>query len=389
MLNKVQIYSRVIINNYQNNIINFPKKFYLNKISSPSNIFQPNNHIKKIEKIKTENNNLDKTKRTNYKILSIQNKNLLSTYYKHDTKNPLKIIDFKLLIDKYNNFIFDIDGVLWRGNDILKNTIEAIKILKSIKNKNVFFLTNSNKSTRKHIQNKMKNNGLNIDNINTIYSSSNILSKYIRENFPLMKNIYVIGREGLINELKNLNFETFGGYEDDFKRTSLNETAKIEINEKIEACVCGFDDEINYYKIFYATQVINKTNKFFGTNCDKYVNISGRNSPGTYSLISCLETCTEKKAIIVSKPDPSSIDIIFKDHNIEKIEEELKNTIMIGDNMDTDIRFANNAGIDSLLVFTGITNEEKFLKINYEHKEFVNKYNLSKPTFYSKEIKCY
>ena len=37
---------------------------------------------------------------------------------------------------------------------------------------------------------------------------------------------------------------------------------------------------------------------------------------------------------------------------------------MVGDNLDTDIMFAKNCGIDSLLVFTGVTNEEKFIAGN-------------------------
>lgn len=325
------------------------------------------------------------------KIYSIQNKKLNSNITNIDdlkkSENPKAIKNFKQLAEKYDNFIFDLDGVLWRGNEILKNSIEAIKTLRKTQNKKVFFLTNSNKSTRKHIQNKMNQNGLDLENTKLIYSSSYILSNYIRETFPQLKKVYVIGREGLITELKSFDFEVFGGYEDDFKKTSLNETAKIEVNSEIEACVCGFDDEINYFKIFYAMQIINKTNKFFGTNYDKYVNIAGRKAPGTYSLIASLETCTEKKATVVSKPDPRSLEIIFRENNIEVSEAQKGKTLMIGDNMNTDIKFANNAGVHSLLVFSGVTSEQKFFGINYDDKQFIEKFGISKPTYYSKEIK--
>ncbi len=329
------------------------------------------------------------------KIYSIQKKKFINNFnnnnnvsdYLNKSENPIAIKNFKQLAEKYDNFIFDLDGVLWRGSEILKNSIEAIKILRKTAKKKVFFLTNSNKSTRKHIQNKMNQNGLEIESTKPIYSSSYILSTYIRESFPDLKKVYVIGREGLITELKSLNLEVVGGYEDDFKKTSLNDTAKIEVNPDLEACVCGFDDEINYYKIFYAMQIINKTNKFFGTNYDRYVNISGRKAPGTYSLIASLETCTEKKAVIVSKPDPRSLEIIFRENSLEMNEVGKRKTLMIGDNMSTDIKFANNAGIDSLLVFSGVTCEEKFLGINYEDLQFLDKYALSKPTYYSKDIK--
>ena len=44
--------------------------------------------------------------------------------------------------------------------------------------------------------------------------------------------------------------------------------------------------------------------------------------------------------------------------------------IMIGDNLNTDIQFAKNCGIDSLMVLTGVTSKEQYesqneIKANY------------------------
>lgn len=353
---------------------------FTNKTKSPKNIFQISN-----------------------KSRSFNTNNISQENGVKSSDKPIAINNFRSLAEKYDYFIFDLDGVLWRGHEILKNSFEAIKHLRNLENKKFFFLTNSNRSSRKNLISKMINNNLDVVEIKQVYSSSYILANYVSEKFPELKKFYVIGREGLINELKGFNIEVFGGYEDDFKKLALYDTGNVLINEDIQGVICGFDDEINYFKIFYASQIINRTNVFFGTNYDRYLNINGRRVPGTYSIISAIETSTDKKAEIISKPHPHSLDFIFKDNEIENNEINLKKTLMIGDNLNTDIRFANNSGIDSLLVFTGVTTEYKFNEINYANLfvDFNNKQPIhpdknqvsasvfAKPTYYMKEIKYF
>ena len=161
----------------------------------------------------------------------------------------------------------------------------------------------------------------------------------------------------------------------------MYDAGDIKINDDIQAVAVAMDDEINYYKLNYAMQVINKTNLFFGTNLDKNIKIGERTVPAGYSIISSLETCTEKKALIISKPDPRSLRLIFKDHNIDYNEKELSRTLMIGDNLRTDIKFANNANIDSLLALTGVTSEKFLNEVDFEQND------IGKPTYYANEIK--
>ena len=77
--------------------------------------------------------------------------------------------------------------------------------------------------------------------------------------------------------------------------------------------------------------------------------------PGFGSLLSSIETAADKKAIITGKPNKFALECILDDHKIE-----MSKTLFIGDNMETDILCANSAGMDSALVFTGVTREEDF-----------------------------
>ena len=59
----------------------------------------------------------------------------------------------------------------------------------------------------------------------------------------------------------------------------------------------------------------------------------------------------------MGKPDPWCFELLRKQHGIEN--EPLSKFLMIGDNLSTDIQFANTCGIDSLLVLSGVTNVNK------------------------------
>ena len=69
---------------------------------------------------------------------------------------------------------------------------------------------------------------------------------------------------------------------------------------------------------------------------------------------------------------------------INSISKEEKNKIlMIGDYIHTDILFANNAGIDSLLLFTGSTIEREYLD---DLKDEEKSSKLPKPTYLMKYL---
>ncbi len=98
---------------------------------------------------------------------------------------------------------------------------------------------------------------------------------------------------------------------------------------------------------------------FVATNPDKYTMIDNYRAPGCGSLISPIEMATQIKADVAGKPNSFIIQHIIKEQNLNKSE-----CLMIGDNIETDITFGNNAGIDSLCVLTGVSTEEMVQKSN-------------------------
>ena len=116
----------------------------------------------------------------------------------------------------------------------------------------------------------------------------------------------------------------------------------------------GFDLNVNYMKLCKAHYYITMNEALFiATNDDQTYPIHGISYPGTGSLIACVSTSTEINPIICGKPSSFLVDLLNKKGVIQA-----KSTIMMGDRINTDILFAKNAGIDSCLVFSGVSKAE-------------------------------
>lgn len=71
---------------------------------------------------------------------------------------------------------------------------------------------------------------------------------------------------------------------------------------------------------------------------------------GAGSLSAPLLFASQREPVIVGKPHAPMLDTIKKIYHLDE-----KKTLFIGDRLNTDIAFANNGNIDSLLVLTGIS----------------------------------
>ena len=114
------------------------------------------------------------------------------------------------LLDDLKNIrlaIFDLDGVVYRGNTLIPNADKVINKLKDLSIK-VVYNSNNSTATRKTYVERLKN--LNIKSeITDFYTSASITSAEITK-IKEKANIYVIGEIGLRQELKSLghNVET-------------------------------------------------------------------------------------------------------------------------------------------------------------------------------------
>lgn len=262
--------------------------------------------------------------------------------------------DYKTLLDKFDTWLFDCDGVLWRGDELIDGVVEVLHMLRCLK-KQVVFVTNNATKSRKTYKTKFDQLGVeaHVDEIfGSAYASAVYLSSVIK--LPKTKKVYVIGMGGLEEELRDEGISYLGGANPADNTLETFSLANFTLDPDVAAVVCGLDTQINYTKLSKAFQYLTRNPgcHFIATNEDSTYPAADGLLPGAGSISAPLRYASGRAPICTGKPSSTMLDCVKA-----KINFDTERTIMIGDRLNTDILFGQNGGLSTLLVLTGITEE--------------------------------
>lgn len=229
--------------------------------------------------------------------------------------------------------MIDIDGTLLRGNLALPGLVEFLDFLNT---HDIQFQVASNNATKTlaAYHQKISAFGANLS-IENILTSSTVTALYLQEKYPGGK-VYMIGQSGLEEALTQAGIQIIAG-----------------MNGKADAVVVGGDYSLTYEKLKYASLHIQQGAEFIGTNPDLLYPTDEGMVPECGMTLVALETATEVKPIIMGKPNRFMFD-----QGMKKMGVDSHSTAMLGDRLETDIQGGKNAGMKTILVETGIDNQE-------------------------------
>ncbi|KAI3829444.1 hypothetical protein L1987_03568 [Smallanthus sonchifolius] len=267
---------------------------------------------------------------------------------------PLSLLNVRSLLDSVDCFLFDCDGVIWKGDTLIDGVPQTLEMLRS-KGKKLVFVTNNSSKSRKQYAHKFQSLGIQVTE-EEIFSSSFAAAMYLKVNeFPPEKKVYVIGGDGILEELKLAGFTGLGGPEDRNKTVQLKANTLFEHDKNVGAVVVGLDPYLNYYKLQYATLCIRENPGciFIATNRDATGNMTDLQEwPGAGCMVAAVCGSTQKEPVVVGKPSTFLMDFLQKQYKIPTAK-----MCMVGDRLDTDILFGQNAGCKTLLVLSGVTSQ--------------------------------
>lgn len=271
------------------------------------------------------------------------------------------------IINKYDTFLFDCDGVLWLGEHLLPKIRETIEMLKC-KNKSLYFVTNNSTKSRSAYLKKFNSFGISV-NKDQVFTSSYAASLYVRDYLCLVPGkdkIWVFGESGIVDELNSMGYETLGGSDSLLDTPFDSQTSPFLANgldPEVKCVLAGLDTHINYHRLAIALQYLrNPKVAFVATNVDSTLPHKGAILPGAGSIISCLKEASGRVPSICGKPNQNMLDAIISATHIDR-----STTCMIGDRLNTDIMFGKEGGLGTLLVLTGIETEKRALHTTCEY----------------------
>ncbi len=226
--------------------------------------------------------------------------------------------------NKFKTFIFDLDGTLWDYPNPLPGASELISKLKEL-GKQILVVTNFTIFSRKEISRKLKEMGIDIEE-DEIINPSVVIAENLFEQKP---TLMVFG-EGVRKDLKEVGFT-------------------IKENPPVDYLIISHDMKFTYQKLCKGFDALKQGANFITTSLDPSYPMEGKIYPGTGALTSALEYASGKKAILFGKP--SEYMRFVMELNVLSPRKE---TIYIGDRLDTDIEFAKKSGYKTCLVKTGM-----------------------------------
>ncbi|KAH9564739.1 hypothetical protein CY35_04G040800 [Sphagnum magellanicum] len=262
------------------------------------------------------------------------------------------LTDTMKLINSVKMFIFDCDGVIWKGDKLIDGVPETLDMLRAM-GKRLVFVTNNSTKSRKQYAKKFDSLGLNVAE-EEIFASSFAAAAYLKSvNFPSNKKVYVVGEGGIQLELTQAGISHIGGPEDGDKKIELAPGQIMDHDHHVGAVVVGFDRFFNYYKLQYATLCLreNPGCLFIATNCDAITYLTyAQEWAGGGAMVGALKATTNKEPVVVGKPSTFLMDYLASEFQISTSE-----ICMVGDRLDTDILFGQNGSCRTLLVLSGVT----------------------------------
>lgn len=248
-------------------------------------------------------------------------------------------MDLSVLRNK-ENFICDMDGVIYHGNELIPHVKEFIQWLEE-NNKNYLFLTNGSGRSPRELAQRLERMGLNVGEEH-FYTSAQATASFLQSQCP-GGSAYVIGEPGL----------TYAMYEAGFTMNDINP----------DYVVFGSTKSLNYEQIEKASRLIMNGAKLIGTNSDLTDPSENGIIPACRALISPIELTTGRKAYYIGKPNP-----LMMRHALKKLGCHRADAALIGDRMDTDIIAGIETEIDTVLVLSGVTTIADLEKFPYRPK---------------------
>jgi NagD protein len=247
------------------------------------------------------------------------------------------------MADRRKAFLLDMDGVLVHGRRPIPGAPEFIGRL--LKSKTPFLvITNNPKYTPRDLSHRLASEGMNIPEEN-LFTSAMATAQFLSSQRP-NSTAFVIGESGLTHAMHQIGYTL--------------------TNKKPEYVVLGESNSFALDQITQAIRLVLAGSRFIATNPDPTGPSESGIIPACGAVAAMIERATGHKPYYVGKPNP-----LMMRRALATLGTHSEATIMVGDRMDTDIVTGIEAGMETILVLTGVTRPEDVERFPYQPTRIV------------------
>lgn len=229
--------------------------------------------------------------------------------------------------------VSDMDGVLWRSTEILPGAVDFFALLRRLGIPFILASNNSSRSPADYVA-KIEKAGLGPVTENEIVTSATATADYLKTHYAPGTRVHVLGGDGL--------------------RGLVDAAGFPQVLEDADVVVAGLDFDLTYDKLRRAALLIRAGADFIGTNDDATFPSTEGLIPGAGSLLAALRTATDRMPQVMGKPGRAMFETALR-----KLGTAPEATLMIGDRLNTDITGAQETGLRTALVLSGVSTREE------------------------------
>lgn len=239
----------------------------------------------------------------------------------------------QVLVDNYDHIIFDLDGVLYLGDQAIPEAAAAVRQVRD-SGRTCAFATNNASKTGAAVAAKLTKLGIEAE-ASEVVTAADVGVELLKKHCQPGASVFVVGSDMLRQLTREAGYHVVG------TDTDLNSVAAV---------IQGFSPDISWRDLAYAAHAIGKGATWVGTNSDAAIPLPEGPAPGNGALIGAISAATGQQPPTAGKPGPAMFIAASQGH-------EPSRTLMVGDRLGTDMVGANQLGIHTLNVLSGVTGE--------------------------------
>jgi len=227
--------------------------------------------------------------------------------------------------------IVDLDGTVYRGDELLDGTREGIDAMQAA-SLDLFFLSNNPIKDGEQYVRRLREMGLDVPK-GAASSAGAVTTDYLVDHHS-DDRIFLIGHEGL---------------RDQFRAAELPVTDDPAAADVI---VASWTPEFDFADMQDALDASDGQIAFYGTDPDRTFPLEKESMvPGSGAIIGSVASVMGiEPEKVLGKPSDVALQAA-----LDRLEIDPSECLIVGDRLDTDLRMGSNAGMTTVLVLTGVS----------------------------------
>ncbi|OYR44393.1 HAD-IIA family hydrolase [Halorubrum sp. Hd13] len=234
----------------------------------------------------------------------------------------------------FSGAVLDVDGTVVRGNDPIPGAPAGYRRLREAGIETLFVSNNPTKTPPAYVD-RLGAAGYDVD-VDSVFTAGTVTTRFLRQHHA-DDELLCIGDPGLF---------------DQFEDAGLSMTDDVDA---ADALVASIDRGFDYEDLCTALWTLERGVPFIGTDPDVVIPAPERDVPGSGAVINAIASVAEREPdVVLGKPSDPAIEMVR-----ERLPYPPEECLVVGDRLNTDIALGERAGMTTVLVRSGVTDDDR------------------------------